>query len=92
MRLGDRDFGHRAVPLDVIANRCRITNEHPEVSFRTLFLPVWYEGYGAPRWVWQTSGATSEPKLSIWPLLFGTLKATFFAMLISPDLLIKSVP
>jgi phosphate transport system permease protein len=51
----------------------------------TLFLPVWYEGYAAPKWVWQSTGGSDafEPKLSLWPLIFGTLKATLYAMLFS---------
>jgi ABC-type uncharacterized transport system permease subunit len=68
---------------------CRtIRNPHPEISLRTLFLPVWYEGYAAPRQVWQTSGGsdTFEPKFGLWPLLFGTLKATFYAMVFSVPL------
>jgi phosphate transport system permease protein len=65
--------------------RRAIDNPHPEVSVRTLFLPVWYEGYAAPKWVWQTTGGTdaSEPKMSLWPLIFGTLKATLYALLFS---------
>jgi len=68
--------------------RRSLANPHPEVSFRTLALPVWYEGYAAPRWVWQSTGGSDgfEPKLSLWPLLFGTLKATLYAMLISVPL------
>jgi phosphate transport system permease protein len=64
------------------------TNPHPEISLGTLFLPVWYEGYAAAEWVWQTTGGSdaAEPKFSLWPLVFGTLKATFFAMLISVPL------
>ena len=62
-----------------------IDNPHPEISFRTLFLPVWYEGYAAPKWVWQTTGGSDafEPKMSLWPLIFGTLKATLYALLFS---------
>lgn len=60
-------------------------NPHPEISLRTLFLPVWYEGYAAPKWVWQTTGGSDafEPKMSLWPLIFGTLKATLYALLFS---------
>ncbi len=65
-----------------------IDNPHPEVSPKTLFLPVWYEGYAAPKWVWQTTGGSDafEPKMSLWPLIFGTLKATLYAMLFSVPL------
>ncbi len=65
--------------------RRAIDNPHPEISFRTLFLPVWYEGYAGKKWVWQSTGGSDafEPKLSVWPLIFGTLKATLYAMLFS---------
>jgi phosphate transport system permease protein len=72
--------------------RRTVRNEHPEISFRTLFLPVWYEDHPAPTWVWQTSGGSDdfEPKYSLWPLLFGTLKATLYAMLVSVPLALLS--
>ncbi len=65
--------------------RAAIDNPHPETSLKTLFMPVWYEGYARPRLVWQSTGGSDafEPKLSVVPLLFGTLKATFYAMIIS---------
>jgi phosphate transport system permease protein len=56
---------------------------HPEISFSTLFGKVWYEGYDKPEYAWQSSAANDdfEPKLSLVPLVFGTIKATLFAML-----------
>jgi phosphate transport system permease protein len=44
---------------------------------------VWYEGYTGPERVWQSSGGTDEfeSKFSLWPLIFGTLKGTFYAMI-----------
>jgi phosphate transport system permease protein len=56
---------------------------HPEATLRSLFLPVWYEGYDKPEQVWQSSSGTDdfEPKFGLWPLVFGTLKATFYSML-----------
>jgi phosphate transport system permease protein len=67
-----------------------IDNDHPEVSWRSLWTPVWYEGYAAPEYVWQSSAATSdfEPKLSLAPLTFGTLKAAFYAMMVAIPLAI----
>jgi phosphate transport system permease protein len=66
----------------------RLDNPHPEVSWRTLFGKVWYEGYAAPEYVWQSTGATDdfEPKLSVVPLVFGTIKGTFYAMLFAVPL------
>lgn len=56
---------------------------HPETSWRTLFGKVWYEGYDEPSYTWQSTGATDafEPKVSLVPLIFGTLKATFYSLL-----------
>lgn len=58
---------------------------HPEASWSALFTKLWYEGYDHESFVWQSSGATSdfEAKLSFMPLIFGTLKATVFALLFS---------
>ena len=60
-----------------------LASPHPEVSWRALFGKVWYEGYGRPEYVWQSTGATNdfETKLSLVPLVFGTLKGTFYALL-----------
>ncbi len=56
---------------------------HPEVSLHTLFGKVWYEGYPEPSYTWQSTGATEgfEPKISLVPLIFGTLKATFYSLM-----------
>jgi phosphate transport system permease protein len=63
---------------------------HPEASVRSYFGRVWYEGHNGPKYIWQSSAATeqSEIKLSLMPLVFGTLKATLYAMLISVPLAI----
>ena len=57
--------------------------KHPEASMSSLFGPVWYEGYDEPRHIWQSSFASAAPevKLGLRPLIFGTLKATFYTML-----------
>ena len=64
-------------------HRYAVTNHHPEVSWSALLEKVWYEGYPEPVHSWQSSSADNdfEPKFSFSPLLFGTLKAAFFAML-----------
>lgn len=68
----------------------RVENEHPEVSWQALWEEVWYEGYQAPDYIWQSSAANNdfEPKYSLMPLAFGTLKAAFYAMLIATPLAI----
>ncbi|WP_020210203.1 ABC transporter permease subunit [Gilvimarinus chinensis] len=60
-----------------------VWNEHPEISFSSLWQKVWYEGRSGPEYVWQASsgGDEFESKMSLVPLSLGTLKAAFFAML-----------
>ncbi len=60
-----------------------IENEHPEISFSSLWRKVWYENYQRPEYVWQSSASTNEfePRFSLTPLVFGTLKAALYAML-----------
>jgi phosphate transport system permease protein len=59
-----------------------IHNEHPEVSWSALWHKVWYENHEKPKYMWQSSAASNdfEPKFSLTPLVFGTLKAAFYAM------------
>jgi len=61
----------------------RLDAPHPEVSWRSLFGKQLYEGYDRPEYVWQSTGATDdfESKMSLVPLIFGTLKGTFYALL-----------
>jgi phosphate transport system permease protein len=66
----------------------RLNNAHPEITWRTLFGKVWYEGYSQPDYVWQSTGGTDdfEAKFSLTPLIYGTLKGTFYALLIAVPL------
>jgi phosphate transport system permease protein len=66
----------------------RIENDFPEISFSSLWQKVWYESYQEPEYNWQSSAATSdfEPKFSVAPLTFGTLKAAFYAMMVAVPL------
>lgn len=61
----------------------KLSNEHPEVSMKSLWGKVWYESYPKPDYIWQSSSSSNdfEPKYSLTPLVFGTLKAAFYAML-----------
>ena len=58
-------------------------NPHPEISWSSLWRKVWYEGYDKAEYIWQSSSASEdfEPKFSLMPISFGTLKATFYAVL-----------
>ncbi len=65
-----------------------IENEHPESTFSSLFFPVLYEGYEEPHHIWQSTGGSDafEPKFGLWPIMFGTLKGTIYAMLLATPL------
>lgn len=67
-----------------------IDNEHPEMSWAVLWDQIWYESYPEPSYTWQSSSASNdfEPKFSLMPLAFGTLKAAFYAMLFAMPLAI----
>ena len=60
-----------------------VDNEYPEVSWDVLWGKIWYEGYDEADYIWQSSASTNEfePKFSLMPLTFGTIKAAFYAML-----------
>ena len=76
--------GNAAVALDDAGtlHGWNLRVPHPETSWRALFGRVHYEGYSEPGFTWQSGGTDDyEPKLSVIPLVFGTLKATTYAML-----------
>jgi phosphate transport system permease protein len=67
----------------------QIAPGHPEIGFTTLVRPTWYETYPAPVHAWETTGHESfEPKYGLWPLIFGTIKATAYAMLFATPIAI----
>ena len=67
-----------------------IDNEHPEISWSSIWGKAWYESRDKPEFIWQSSSASSdfEPKFSLTPLVYGTLKAAFYAMLFAVPLAI----
>jgi phosphate transport system permease protein len=71
-------------------NFWKLENEHPEISWSSLWGEVWYESYNEPQYLWQSSSASNdfEPKLSLTPLVFGTFKGAFYAMLFAIPLAI----
>ena len=68
----------------------KVDNEHPEVSIKSIWQEVWYESYPQPDYIWQSSSSSNdfEPKYSLTPLVFGTLKAAFYAMMLAVPLAI----
>ncbi len=85
--LGPRGDALLALDASGALSVWRMDGGCPEISFRTLFGKVLYEGYDEPQYVWQTTGGEDfEPKFSLVPLVFGTLKGTFYAMLFAVPL------
>jgi len=72
-----------ALARDGLLASFEVRNPHPETTLKTLFGKVWYEGYEKPEFVWQSTGGTDdfESKFSLTPLIYGTLKATFYALI-----------
>lgn len=81
--LAPRASGMLIINRDGKVDFLDIDNEHPEVSFSSLWSKVWYENYSEPAYIWQSSASNNdfEPKFSLTPLAFGTLKAALYAML-----------
>ncbi|MBC7003059.1 ABC transporter permease subunit [Photobacterium sp. BZF1] len=65
-----------------------VKNPHPEIGFASLWQKIWYEGYPEPDYVWQSTSASDEfePKLSLVPLVFGTLKAALYGLVFAVPL------
>lgn len=86
--LAPKGDGIFAVDPDGRVRAWDLLNPHPEVTPGTLFGRVGYEGYEKPEFVWQSTGGTDdfEPKLSLVPLVYGTLKGTFYALLFAAPL------
>lgn len=61
----------------------KLHDPHPEAGFQAFFGKMWYEGSSQPKYEWQSTGGSDdfEPKLSLIPLIVGTLKGTFYAMI-----------
>lgn len=72
-----------AVNADGQLHLYEVENEYPEISWDVLWGKVWYEGYDEPEYLWQSSASTNEfePKFSLVPLSFGTIKAAIYAMM-----------
>ena len=65
-----------------------LDNEYPEADGQLIWGQVRYEGYDEADWIWQSSSADtdSEPKFSLVPLVVGTLKGAFYALLFAVPL------
>jgi phosphate transport system permease protein len=90
MALSPRANGLISLTADGGVKLLDIHNEHPDISWHSLWEKVWYESRDEPEFIWQSSSASSdfEPKFSLTPLTFGTIKAAFYAMLVAVPLAI----
>ncbi len=85
--IGAKDDSFIAL-TDKQLHRWQMQIAHPEASVDTLFNKVWYEGYAVPEHMWQSTAGedSAESKYGLRPLIFGTLKATFYSMLFAVPL------
>ncbi|MFP4431555.1 MAG: ABC transporter permease subunit [Spirochaetaceae bacterium] len=83
--LGPRYNGMLFLDTENRVHWWEIEDPHPRASWSTYFGRLRYEGQKEAGYVWQSSGATDdfEAKLSMVPLIVGTLKGTLYAMLFS---------
>jgi phosphate transport system permease protein len=68
-----------------VVHRWGLDLAYPEATAATLLLPTRYEGFTKPELAWQSTGgsASFESKLSLIPLVAGTLKGALYALLFS---------
>ena len=88
--LSPKSDGILAVLKDGEIRSWAFDDPHPEVTMKTLFGKTHYERFAKPEFKWQSTGGTdeAEPKLSLIPLIFGSLKGTLYAMLFSAPIAI----
>jgi len=60
-----------------------LRDRHPQAGWAAYFGKIHYEGRADPEYVWQSTGGSDafEPKISMVPLIIGTVKGTIYAML-----------
>ncbi len=66
----------------------RVDNPHPGITWRGLLGAVWYEDahQGAYRWHASEISEGTEPKYSLLPMVFGTLKGALYTLLFAVPL------
>ncbi|MGO9005555.1 MAG: ABC transporter permease subunit [Beijerinckiaceae bacterium] len=81
--MAPREDGVVAIGANGRVSNWQVEMPHPETTFSSIFGKVWYEGYPEPGYTWQSSSGTDtfEPKFSLVPLIFGTIKASLYSLL-----------
>ncbi len=65
----------------------RLNSSYPEAGWAGFFRYILYEGYETAALVWQSTGSdASEPKLSLVPLIWGSIKAAVYALFFATPL------
>jgi phosphate transport system permease protein len=85
MSYAPRADGFVTVSSGGLVSQYGLENHHPEATLASLFGKVWYEGDSKPSYTWQSTGGADdfEPKLGLIPLIFGTLKGSFYTLVFS---------
>jgi phosphate transport system permease protein len=83
LQMAPRDDAVLAVGNNGKAALWQVSVPHPETNVASLLGRVWYEGYKEPEFTWQSTASTDtfEPKLSLIPVLFGTIKAALYSLI-----------
>lgn len=73
---------------EAMVSRWALDIPHPQTNLHAIFGKVQYEGFAKPQHMWQSSSGTDafEPKYGLMPLIFGTIKATFYTMIFAVPL------
>ena len=69
-----------------------LKDPHAGANWKTFFAPIQYESSDRKNYTWQSSAANQdyEPKFSMMPLIWGSLKGTFFALIFALPLALSS--
>ena len=90
--LTPRMDGILSVKQDGSVHFLEFSSPHPEITFSILFQKIWYEGAPKPSFTWQSSAGTDdyESKLSLVPLIFGSVKGAFYSLLFAVPIALLS--
>ncbi len=77
-----------ALSPDGSFSRWDVKDDYPEITLKSVFSAVWYEGYDSPIHMWQSTGGTDEfePKLGLLPIIFGTFKGAVYSLIFAVPL------
>ena len=84
--------GFLAVDAADMCQHWALRNPHPEITLGACSGKSGMKVMSKPEYVWQSTGGTDdfEAKFSLTPLIFGTLKGTFYAMLFAVPIALLS--